>query len=246
MSLNNPSLWSVAKKQFCYKWLSYKSAFQALIVVQIIAMFFSVLGVGNASTRLGGMDVNINYLSGDIVFFFTMLWAFFMSLSVDNSQNRLADQIFITNQWSRHLANAMFLGALYLLAAVTAILSGFLIKLVNIWMYGLDEAVVYIDYTFWDIILAIVMSYFYYMLIGSIGYVIGHFTMINKVMKIVVIVLGFAFLLYQENKLIADIALFYGNESNIFLFMLKVMLTSVPIYMLGMLVSRGLEAKLWN
>ncbi|WP_279401819.1 hypothetical protein [Piscibacillus salipiscarius] len=82
MSLHHPNLWNVVNKQWKYKWISYKSVFQGLIIVQIIAIVFSLLGVGNGGFGSGAFHLNVQYVSGDIVFFLYVYLGFLLRLQL--------------------------------------------------------------------------------------------------------------------------------------------------------------------
>ncbi|MGP4072648.1 hypothetical protein ACTWQB_08855 [Piscibacillus sp. B03] len=242
MSLNHPSLWDVVKNQTVYKWLSYKSVFQGLIAVQVIAMVFSLMGVGSGSRGMGHIDLSIQFVSGDFVFFFTCLWAFFIAVTLDRDDNRLADQIFVTSLFSRQIANILFIVVANLIGAISILLASFAVKISHIWIYGLDSFVIFGEYTLSIMVVNLIITFFYLMLISSVGYLIGSIIRQGRLIKLVVIVLIGAMITIQNERL-APIITFFGEESNLFLFVLKVLLTSIACFGLAAVATRRLEVQ---
>lgn len=242
MSLNHPSLWNVVKSQTTYKWLSYKSVFQGLIAVQVIAIVFSLMGVGSGSRGMGHIDLSIQFVSGDIVFFFTCLWAFFIAVSLDRDDNRLADQIFVTSIFSRQLANVLFIVVANLIGAITIVTASFVVKMIHIWIYGLDSFVFFGEYTLSGMVVFLITTFFYLMLIGSVGYLVGSIMRQGRLIKLLVIVFLGALIIVQDERLVPIIT-FFGQESNLFLFVLKVLLTSLASFGLAAVVTHRLEVQ---
>ncbi|RPF53379.1 hypothetical protein [Aquisalibacillus elongatus] len=242
MSLNSPSLKSTVIKQSKYKWMSYKSAFQSLIVVQIISILFTLLGAASGTSSFGLLQLHITYSTGDVILFFTFIWAFFTGLSIDRKENRLADQIFVTNQVSRHLANIVFLILINLVGMVTLVMAGFAIKLIIFWYKGPDQFLLLSSYSTSELLLVLGMVFLYLTLLSSIGYAIGSIVRLSKVVKVVVITTGVA-LVFLGDERVGQIISFYGSESSIVWFIGKVLVSSFLAFGLAYAIARQSEVR---
>lgn len=243
MSLSHPDLWSVVNKQFKYKWMSYKSVFQGLMIAQIIAMVFSLFGVASSSMGFGFIDLNIQYITGDFVFFFTCLWAFFISVALDRNENRLADQIFVTNSWSRHLANVVFIVIANMIGTITVVTASFFVKMIHIWIFGIDGFIFFGEYTLPGMLIFFIITFFYLILFSSLGYLIGSIMRQGKLIKFGVVLFVGGPLIFTDNSYLIPLFQFFGDESSVIWFILKILLTSMLAIGLTTLVSRRLEVQ---
>lgn len=128
MSLTEVSLASVVIKQYKYKLKAYLGVFSSLVVLQILGVIFSFSGSGSMGTGAYGINVNISYYSADIVIFFTIIWGFISALLMTTRAYRDDDFVLITNRVSSNLSSIAFMLIASIAGGITAMLSGFLLK----------------------------------------------------------------------------------------------------------------------
>lgn len=67
MSLNKVTMPQVVFKQYRYKLTAYHQVFTSLVVLQLLALFFSFGGVMTTGGGGYGVDANLTTYSGDII-----------------------------------------------------------------------------------------------------------------------------------------------------------------------------------
>ncbi|TFB22785.1 hypothetical protein E3U55_05995 [Filobacillus milosensis] len=240
MSFNQPSVSSAVKNQYLYKLKGYSSVFVALMTVQIIAMFFGVLGgVGQYGTSNGSMYLDLYYVSGDLIFAFTCIWAFVIAFTMDSKTNRQAMQVFVTNQLTRHLANGIYLVTLSIIGAITVLLGGFFIKSIVMILNGPESTFIFVGYTIGDFFIGLATTSLYLLLCSAVGYFAGKIASMGLVAKLVLII-GFLSVLFY-NGLIERISEFFIMEDVFSIFILKVLVTSLVAYVMAIWLSKQLE-----
>ncbi|RHW35712.1 hypothetical protein D1B31_18905 [Neobacillus notoginsengisoli] len=244
MSLTKTNLAEVVKKQYFHKLRANIDAFSALVGIQVLAIVFSLAGVGSTGMSGGGMIINVNYFSADVVIVFTFFWAFITAITVNTKVNRFQDFTFVTNRVSSGLSNILFLATAGLLGSMTAVLSGYLLKVI-IYLFK-SQPVYSIRSGMEEILLGIVVAFLYILLVSSIGFLFSSITAISKVFifLIPVIIVGMLFLggIVPNEYFIKGIEFFVG-EKNVLLFALKTLSTSALIFGAGIAILRRREVR---
>src|SRR5690625_956695 len=107
MSLSKVNLGKIVKRQYQYKLRSYVWVFNSLILMQLLAILFSLGGPMSSGRSGDGFFLQINYYSADIIIAFTMLWAFIMAIQMLSIKDN--EFMFINNKPSDHLSDVTFL-----------------------------------------------------------------------------------------------------------------------------------------
>lgn len=244
MSLTKVSTKEVVKKQFFYKLKSCSGVFSTLIVIQMLAVFFSFNGSGSMGAGMSGVNLSVTYYSSDIVIIFTMLWAFITAFLITTKSYRYEDFTFVTNRMSSHLSNGLFLAAISLLGTFTALLSGYLL---NVLMHiFFNENVAQIDTILsspQEVLIGFAASYFYLVLLSSLGYFTGMLMQLYKAFLVVmpVVVFGVLFISGGNQPLVATVFQFYYAESSFLVFALKAITTIVILYASTIVMTDKME-----
>jgi len=247
MSLTTTSLVEAVRNQYFYKLKANIDSFSSLVGIQILAMLFSFGGVG--SSGFGGEDisVNIKYYSSDMVFVFTMIWAFITAITITTKPYRNYDFTFVTNRLSSGLANVLFLGSAGLLGAITSVMSGNLLQVIS--ALFMDEQLYHLSGGSSHYILGIFSTFFYLLLISSIGYFIGTLVQFSKVFVVIIpgLFIGTLFFqalaLQEKEPFLWSLIQFYTTETTVSLFILKAVLTTLAFFALATSVLNRLEVK---
>jgi hypothetical protein len=246
MSLTEITAWDVVKKQYRYKLKSYMGVFTSLIVIQILAILFSLNGIGMSGGGSGSFSYSVHYYSGSLISIFMMIWGFIISIIITSKAYRYDDYSFITNRETSHISNILFLLSASLLAGVTVLLSSHLIHFIK--FFTLDtKSMFYEHLSFLEIIKGLCGTVLYIFLFTSIGYLVGTFIQISRVFIFIIPVLFIGSMIVEgmkENpKLFPTIAKFFGEETSIGLFSLKVLVISALFYFIAILISKRLEVR---
>lgn len=245
LSLAKTNLSEIVKKQYFHKLRANIDSFSALIGIQALAILFSFGGVGSSGMSGSGMSITVRYYSSDVVFAFTIIWAFVTAITVNTKSNSIQDFTFVTNRLSSSLSNILFLATTGLLGSITAILSGYLI---NVILFLFTSKTTYTVQNGMDeLVIGIGVAFLYIFLASSIGFFISSVTSISRlfiflipVLVIGVVVAGEALLGIQIiNKLIQ----FYGQERSIPLFIVKALATAGFFFTAGISILRTMEVK---
>lgn len=245
MSLKKISLAEIVKKQYMYKLKANIDSYSSLIGIQLLAILFSFGGVMNSGSMIGNVEIDVKYYSADIVIVFTLISAFVTAITITTKPYRNQDFSFVTNRLSSNLSNILFLLTTSILGAVTAILSGNIIRVLIFFFYNQNS------YSFSNgtesYFTGIIITSFYIFLVSSIGYFIGTLVQMNKlfVVLVPVVIFGSMFIEASQGKIptMVSIFQFYIAESTIFIFILKTLLTTVLIFIASTAILNRMEVR---
>jgi hypothetical protein len=247
VSLNKVSLGSTVIRQFNYKLKAYNGVLSSLAVIQIIAILFSLNGNASFSSGGSGVSIHATVYTNLTVIIFTFLWIIAHSVMMSTKAEREHGFTFVSNHLSNHLSNALFLLLASVIAGITTILAGFLLRVI---VYFFNEISPVLDanvhYELSDIFIGIFSMTFYLILLASAGYVLGTLSQLHRTLPYLlpVLLIGiFIWLVQQDPDLIGRIIAFYYQETNAFLFILKVSVTSVVCFLAAILLTKRLEAR---
>jgi hypothetical protein len=228
MSLANPSLIQVVKKQYVFKLKSYIQVFSNLIFIQLIGIFFSFGGSGGMGGGSSSLQMNVKYLSSDNVVFFTILWAFVTAILITTKAYRYDDFVFVSNRFSSNLSNSLFLLTASITGGVTAILSTSLMKVIL--FYFVRQPYVNSTSTTSDFLLGISATSLYVFLFSALGYLVGTLVQIHKgfILFLPAIFIG---VLVLNNRIVEAVFGFIFTEHSFPIFIVKI------IVILGLLFS---------
>ncbi|WP_197031395.1 hypothetical protein [Bacillus sp. UNC438CL73TsuS30] len=243
MSLSNPSLGDVVKKQFCYKLKAYQQVFTTLVIIQVIAIFFSFNGVGSMGSGSQSINIDIRYYSADMVVGFTIFWAFVTAINLTTKAYRYDDFAFITNRVSSNLSNILFLLAASVIGGSTSVLSTSLLKVIMVYFRG-EQLVASSSKMFvpLEFLLGIMTTSFYIFLFCALGYFVGMLVQINKIFIIVLPAIFLGIGIGKEKLLINLFAIFF-TESSLLLFIVKVAIAVALLFYCSVILSNRMEVK---
>src|SRR5690625_2093040 len=197
MSLSKVSLGNIVKKLYQFKLKSYIGFFSSLIVLQIVAILFSLGGVGQGSRGSSYLSINVHYYSADYVIIFTMIWVFMISSQIISKENRENDYIFVTNRLASHLSNAAFLLTVTVISGILAILSGFLLKVVSHFVLNYNYIVgTGLAADLQTFLKGLVATILFIFLFSGLGYLVGTLIHLSKMFIVLlpVLLLGLIFI----------------------------------------------------
>jgi hypothetical protein len=238
--------WDVVKKQYKYKLKSFSSVFTSLVVIQVLAILFSFMGTSMSGGSDGNFSYDVNHYTGSLIFVFMMIWGLISAIIITSKAYRYDDYSFIANRVTSHYSNILFLVSASLFGAITIFLSTYLFQVIYILIYS-AKAIYYEPLTVVEMAKGLCGTALYLILFTSIGYLIGTFVQIHRIFTFIIpiIVIGSIIIdgTYGNQTIDTFIFKFFGNESSLSLFTLKVFLSSFMIYTVSVLFSRRLEVK---
>ncbi|WP_066249930.1 hypothetical protein [Neobacillus drentensis] len=248
MSLTKISLLSTVKKQYRYKLKAYVQVFMTLVFLQLLAILFTLNGVGMAGSSSEWVEVDVHYYSADIVVFFTMMWGFITAILITTKAYRNDDFVFITNRLSSNLSNLLFLLTASIIGGLTALLSTYLIKVIVYFFVGqltIDSTNVVSAPV--ELLLGIVAATFYIILFSALGYFVGTLVQIHKAFVVLVPALFFGSLFLGAvsgyEKTVTNILGFIFTEPSILLFIFKIIVVAGMLFSGAFVISNRLEVK---
>lgn len=236
---------NIVKTQFQYKMRAHISLLSTLVLYQVI---FIILGIFLSSVMFGSgngiVSIDINVYSANIVISITMIWSFIAGVFLTRKSSKLTMNIFVVDKQSNHLANGLLILFISAFAGVTAFLSHFVIASGVLFIQG-DNTFQSIEVlTFKEVCLGIIITVLYVLLVCVIGYLIGEFAQLSKGLTIAVIVLCvFGSNIYEIAVLYGKISSFYLLEINIILFSVKILITTIVLFIIAMFVGKRLEVR---
>ncbi|MFS0862655.1 hypothetical protein [Fredinandcohnia sp. 179-A 10B2 NHS] len=245
MYLTEVSLLEQTKKQFTFKVKAFLGSLTSLLTVQIVAMLFSLNGVGSMGMGGNSLILTIKSFSGNLVFFFSIFWAFIMAITLTTKPYRYMDFSFVTNRLSSHLSTIALLVLYSLIASVTAMLSGILLRVIMYFTF--DGANIIGNHFFLplsELLLGIYIGTLYIMLFATIGYFIGMFVQINKLFGFIIpaIIIGWVIIEQKTIDTFSGLTFFF-HELSVLLFSVKVLVTVTVLLAVVIMVTNRLEVR---
>jgi hypothetical protein len=248
MSLTEVSIGEVVKKQYKYKLKSYLSIFTSLIMIQLLAMFFSSSGSGMFGTSTVGYSIHITYYSGNLVIGFSMLWAFISGILINTKAYRNDDFAFVTNRLVSNLSNIAFIITASIVAGISAMLSSTLLKVVKYFLVK-DHYMVGNTETPYELLLGMVTASFYILVIFALGYFVGTLTQLHRIFAMLIPVLFIGTLFFGGrvtglNRLVFTVVKdFIAAEPSVILFILKIVMISLLLFLGSIVISNRMEVR---
>lgn len=251
MSLSKVHLASIVKQQYQFKLKSYINLFNPLIIMQLIAVLFSLGGIGQGSR--GGIegDFNIYYYTTDYVIVFTIIWGFILAIQITSKDYREQTVPFVTNNLTENLSNIIFILTASTIGGVLAILSRFLFQAIVRFVFNYDRILgTEMTISFTELLMGILATILFIFLFSSFGYMIGMLVQFNRIFVVIIPVFFVGLLFYfastggaLEDNFVYQLFKFYFQEKVFLLFFLKVMFTSILFYIGSYMISSRLEVK---
>lgn len=249
MFFMKPSLSNVVFKQYNYKLKAYYSVFSTLIIIQLLALLFSLGSVGMSSTGFSNATVTVSIYSADIVVVFTFLWAFIIAILMTTKAYRNDDFTFITNRLSHNLANFLFIVTASMIGGITAILSRYVLQVVKYYSSSLHFTKSNINFSeLLQFLIGISATSLYVLLFSALGYLIGTIVQRNKLFAFLIptafiglYILGITQPDNAPIRLIQTMFQFVFFETSFPLFLLKVFGLTALMFASSIALSNRLE-----
>lgn len=251
MSLSKVSLGNIVKKLYQFKLRSYIGFFSSLIILQLVAVIFSLSGVGQGIRGGSYLELSMDYFTADYVIVFTMIWVFIISIQIMSKENREDDYTFVTNRLASNLSNIAFLLTASVISGILAILSGFLLKVIIRFIFNYNHILgMGLPSDLPIFIKGLLAVILYIFIISALGYLVGTLVQLNKVFIVLLPVFLFGLIFISSRaggagqwNIFSWIFLFYFQESIFLLFFIKMIITSGIILLCAILLSKRLEVR---
>lgn len=247
MYLTKVSLWDVVKKQFRFKLKSFRGVFTSLMILQVMAILFSLGGEGGGGGSSDTFSYDVKDYSGNIIIAFMMIWAFISAIVVTTRAYRFDDYAFVSNRVSSHIANILFLGLASVIGGITFMLASQSLKLAVFFLKD-REFLVSQPLTLLQMAEGLAATILYLFLFTAIGYLVGMLVQRSKIFMIIIpgLFFGSLFLnvfLGSESTFVIDIGQIFASETNFLLFTLKVLLASSIAFGISAWISNSMEVR---
>lgn len=248
MSLTEPKVYEVIKKQYAFKLRAFSGVFISLAATQLISILLSLGGVSSYGTSSNNMSVTITYLSADMTIIFTFLWAFISGIIITTKAPRYDDFTFVSNRLSSNAANMLFLATASIIGGAAAMLAGFLLRTITkIWsdgIYGMGSSLFQVPM---EVLIGITATIFYVFMFSSLGYLTGMIVQIHKLSVFIlpVVIVGVLVLDVSSGneKVIPGIHDFIFAESSLLVFMMKMLLLALVFLGAATALSNRMEVR---
>ena len=248
MYLTEPQLTDIVKKQFLHKLKAYIGVFSSLLVMQLIGIILG-FGTGSGGSSSGGaLTVNYSFLTGDVPVIFTLLWAFSIGILVTTLAYRNDAFSFVSNRLSHNISSFLFLLFASVIAGTLATLAGSIIKFISSFQSNpLFAETSVLSSSPADFFIMTLTSVLYTVLLASLGYVVGSFIQRSKFVLPILIAAIFVIPLLQLNTggqdMIANIVAFFGTETSLLLFLIKIIVTISLFFAISIGVTTKTEVR---
>ena len=207
MHLTETRLSEIIIKQYKFKWNSYKSVFSSLVIIQLVAVLFSLSGIGGGGMSSGGingegMKLEYKYYSADMVIIFTFLWGLLYALLLTTKAYRQDDFVFVTNRFSSVMSSIAFIVTASVIGGITAIGSGYLLRVVVYFIWRdhqvIGNGIIHQPLFF---LMGIAATILFVLLFSALGYLAGVIIQVHRIFVIVLPALFIGFLITPRGKI---------------------------------------------
>ncbi|MBD3107994.1 hypothetical protein IEO70_06410 [Bacillus sp. AGMB 02131] len=231
----------IVKKQYLYKLKAYKGSYSSLMAVQIIGLLFSTTVSGSmGGSSSGDFSYEFDIYSTNMVFAFTLLWAFVTGMTITSKNYRYDDFSFVANRQTSNLSNMLFLLSISAVAGATAILIGFAYRL--LFPLVISAEILSAPYTVTNLAVGIMATVLYCLLLSALGYLVGTISQLNKAFKFILPILLIG-MLFANSEMISSMLQFYLMETSFLNFMFKVIIPTFIFFLLASVISNRMEVR---
>ncbi|WP_188208156.1 hypothetical protein [Alkalibacillus aidingensis] len=243
MSLIEMSLKGVVKRQYMLKMRAFTRVFSSLVFVHLIAMLFSIGGVGSTGGGSSlGISYQFSYMSGDMIYIFTLVWAFVIPFGMVRREHWEMDYAFITNRLASQLANIAFMVTMSAVAAIMAVGSSILFKTLTALLSS--ELMVATSFGLLEYVISMAVLFMYLLLLSSVGYTLALIMKWYGLFKIIIPVTVVGLLLVEQRVgFFGGIFPFYALEDSIIVLLIKSIGTAGVLFVLMILLTNRWEAR---
>ncbi len=231
-------------KQFFYKMKAYRGVYSSLMVIQLLAILFSVIGTGMSGGSSRTLTYEIHTYSNSMIIAFMMIWAFIISIIVTTKAYRYDDFTFVSNRFTSHMSTILFLLFASIVGGITSFLADYLVK--DILIFISKSEYVFTDST--PSLFGVMGIILYLFLFCSFGYVCGMLVQINRIFIILIpaVLFGTSFIssfLLGEPVTLVEIGSVFLQESSFMFFFAKIVLTVVPLFSIVTYITNRMEVR---
>lgn len=246
MSYTQVTLKEVVKKQYSLKLKAFTDLLNPLIFMQLIALFFSLNGIGQRGV---GGNLSITYYSTDFVVFFTILWAFIIAIQLRMKNYRQQMLPFVYNSTTTALSDGLFLLTASIIGAVFSLASRYILLAITRFVLQHDQLLgTNIIASPLELLMGVIATIVVIFTFGLIGYFVGTLIQWNKgfaYILLTVLIGGLLSVLLSGNETLLNILQmlfkFYFFEKNFFLFLVKFLGTASLGFFIALKLSHRLE-----
>lgn len=249
MSYIQLNLKNLTLNQYRFKMKAFIEMLNPLLFMQVIAIIFSLGGVGSRGSGNIMSYINITYMSTEFVLIFTIIWAFVIAIQLTMKPYRRQIQPFVYDSRSIALSDGLFLltgstiGAVFTLGShyILRAIQRFILK--KDYVLGLD-----ISPSVIDVLFGLIASILIIFTLSMVGYFLGTIAQRSVLLAYLVpsLLIGSLLLLLMTGnerllEFFQSIFSFYFFEDNFLFFFLKFTLTSLIFFLLSYKLSENLE-----
>lgn len=246
MYLTHGRLLGHVKSQFQYKLKAYIGVFSSIIVVQLIALLFSV-DSGSSTSSSDGVQIDIDYFSANTVIGFTMITVLINAIHITTKTFQEDGFIFSTTRLTANLSNVLFLLTVSVFGGMTAMLSSVVVRLGSAIMFQRQVLGASMDISASELFYGMGASIAYMLLVSAIGYVFGSLVQINRLFMFIIPAGLYGVLVLLEdtngNQIGETVFTFFFHESSFLLLLLKVIVVSTVLFACSLLITNNKEVR---
>ncbi len=248
MSLLSVSTAEIVKKQFLFKLKANIDALSSLVLIQLLAMLFSLGGVASQGSHSDGLSILIKYFSSDMVIAFTMIWGLVTAITITTKPYRYFDFSFVTTRVTSSLSNIIYLIVASVIGGVTAMLAKGLLFIIGYFFLDFQLLDFYIQpFHAHHFIIGTIASVLYIFFISSIGYFIGTLVQVSRlfIVGIPVLFIGSMFLdgMMQREPIAMKTLQFYFMERSLFFFTIKILISTALLFAASICILNRMEVR---
>ncbi len=248
--IHDESKMTVAYRQFKDKLYHNAFSFTQLIALQALGYLFSF----NASTTASGSDyyyVYIQNINPIPLFTMTLIWMIIQGFSLSGEKKR--EYYLVSNNFTAYFSDIAVLEVYAVVIGITMIFSGPMLQmLANLSLGTFQPGAAYEAMTFLNYLSLFVTTTFYALLIGAGAYFLGilrvryqSFFVFGSIGVVVLLilwsVLGIRFIGPGISIGFEELSNFYLQESNILIWLVKIIGSIATFYFLSWIGIRNLE-----
>jgi len=244
MSSNEVNLLSISLKQYFYKLKANTGLLNRLIITQMLALFFSLVGAnGMMSSGNGTVSVSVRTYSASIAIVFSILWITTVAILLTTKQYKKMEMTLVGNRMSGNLSDVVLLMTASVFAGITSSLVGVLLRVIMYFTFDRSKMVFDgFSLTVSDLLLGMVVAILYMGLVSAMGYLVGMLAQDNIAFLVLIPIAIFgSFRVYNNYFFAQSIYRFYVEDVSLALFALKVIITMIIIFGVSMPLSNRME-----